>query len=318
MAGRRPDPVAINGAMRVFDRRVVLVTGKGGVGKTVVASALALAAARSGRRVVLCETAGSTRAAALFGHGANTYTPTPLAPNLWGLSITPERAIEEYLIRTLRFRKLYEMVFRNRVVGPFMDAVPGLHDLIQLGKAWDLERATGRSGPEWDLIVVDAPATGHGLTMLASPRAMMELTRVGPFYENSKNIAELFEDPTRCAAVLVSLPEELPVNETLDLWARLEGLQSLVAGVVLNEVHPAPSIDRGAWDGLRGPLSAPPQGDARAVRWVDAAWRRLDLQARARARLDAVPRPLLELPFLFRRELGVGDLEVLATTLAVA
>src|SRR5688572_30081635 len=118
--------------MSVLDRRVVLVTGKGGVGKTLVSTLIALRAARAGRRVLLCETSGAERVPSLFGQRGKGYEITEVAPGVDTMSINSEAAIEDYVVMQLRFRRLYRMVFRNRVVGPFVDAVPGLHDLVQL------------------------------------------------------------------------------------------------------------------------------------------------------------------------------------------
>jgi anion-transporting ArsA/GET3 family ATPase len=299
--------------MLVRDGRVVLVTGKGGVGKTTVAAAFALAVARMGRRVLLCETAGSTAVPRLFGRVGKGYEPTEMAPNLWTMVITSEAAIEDYVVQQIRFRKLYQLVFRNRVMAPFVDAVPGLHDLIQLGAVWDAERKRERGRPLWDLVVVDAPATGHGLTMLHAPRAMMDLTMGGPFHQNAKLVAELIEDPRRTSLLLVSLPEELPVNETLQLYQGLDDLQPLVRGIVLNEVHPPPVPDPPVYRMHHDALlaGANPAG-AEAIDLADAGLERITRQAVARARLSALGAPVVDLPFLFRREVGPEDLATLS------
>lgn len=296
--------------MGVLDRRVVLVTGKGGVGKTLVATLLALRAARSGKKTLLCETFGARRVPSLFGKESQGYAPIPLAPSLSTLSITSEASIEEYLVRVLRFRAVYEMVFRNRVMGPFMDAVPGLHDLMQLGKAWDLERTRLRGAPEWDLIVMDAPATGHGLTMLDSPRAMMDMTVAGPFHDNARGIAELFEDPARTGIVLVCLPEEMPIRETEQLWGGLGRMRSAVAGIVLNQVQDPPVPDAAFYAAVRDVLEtqADPAGTA-TLRLADHALDRQHVQQQARERLGALGPRLAEIPFLDRGEFGRTELD---------
>ncbi|GDX81009.1 ATPase [Deltaproteobacteria bacterium] len=292
------------------DRRVVLVTGKGGVGKTTVAVSLALAAARRGKRVLLCETQGATRVPALFGRPSKGYEPTQVATNLSTLSITPAEAIQEYVLLQLHFVRLYKMVFQNRVMGPFVDAVPGLHDLVQLGKVWFAERETENGRQRWDLVVVDAPATGHGLTMLGAPRAMMELTRAGPFYENAKQIAELVEDPVRTGLVLVTTPEEMPLRETESLHQRLGAFRRLVAGVVLNEVHPLPVPDLERWPEERLRLSrSEDPAMIPTLRVIDAELRACARQVDARVRLRALGAAYAELPFLFRRDLGRAELE---------
>lgn len=297
-------------------RRVVLVSGKGGVGKTTVSVAIALAAARAGQKVLLCETQGATRVPALFGKPSKGYEATQIAPNLHTLSITPEAAIEEYVLLQLHFQRLYKMVFRNRVMGPFVDAVPGLHDLVQLGKVWFAERDTHLGRPRWDLIVVDAPATGHGLTMLGAPRAMMDLTVAGPFHDNAKQIADLIEDARRTALVLVAIPEEMPVRETLELYAKLGSLQDLVASVVLNEVRPEP-VDNAAIFALGLPTLAAEPGMAPILAALSAEQRSVSRQTDARRRLAELPARLGELPFLYRRDLVRGDFDAFADRLTV-
>lgn len=302
--------------MSILDRRVVLVTGKGGVGKTTVSALIALRAARAGKRVLLCETSGSTQVPPLFRTPGRGYEPTEVAPRLWTMSITSEAAIEDYILMQLHFKRLYKMVFRNRVVGPFVDAVPGLHDLIQLGKVFDLERQREDGRPTWDLLVIDAPATGHGLTMLASPRAMMELTVTGPFHDNARDVAELYEDPRRTALVLVSLPEDMPIKETAELYHRLGPLRGLVRGVVLNELHPCPVPDPALYRRL-APTLAERANDAgrEALALAETALRRAARQQDAEQRLSALGLPVFGLPFLYRRDLSLADLARLSPAL---
>ncbi|MDP2313876.1 MAG: ArsA family ATPase [Pseudomonadota bacterium] len=295
--------------MKLLDRRVVLVTGKGGVGKTTISALIALRAARAGKRVLLCETSGVTQVPALFRVAGRGYDPVEVAPRLHTLSITSEAAIEDYVVMQLHFRRLYKLVFRNRVVGPFIDAVPGLHDLIQLGKVFDLERTQLGGRPAWDLIVVDAPATGHGLTMLASPRAMMELTIAGPFHDNARDIAALFEDHARTALVLVSLPEDMPLKETEELYQRLGPLREAVHGLVLNEVHPAPVPDPALYRTLAPTLrERADEAGREALAIADAALLRTGRQDDARRRLQALGPKVVDVPFLYRRDLGPTDL----------
>lgn len=302
--------------MSILDRRVVLVTGKGGVGKTTVSALVSLRAARAGKRVLLCETSGSTQVPPIFRVRGRGYDAVEVAPRLWTMSITSEAAIEDYILMQLHFKRLYKMVFRNRVVGPFVDAVPGLHDLIQLGKVFDLERRTIDGRPEWDLIVVDAPATGHGLTMLASPRAMMELTATGPFHENARDVARLYEDPARTALLLVSLPEDMPVKETEELHARLGPLQALVRGLVLNELHPAPVPDAAVYRAAAPALAERANAAGREVlAMTESALRRTARQDAARRRLEGLGPRVIGLPFLYRRDLGPADLAALSPAL---
>ncbi len=262
--------------------------------------------------MLLCETAGSTAVPRLFGRTGKGYEATEMAPGLWTMSISSAAATEDYVVQQIRFRKLYHMVFRNRVMGPFLDAVPGLHDLIQLGTIWDAERKRDRGRPLWDLIVVDAPATGHGLTMLHAPRAMMDLTVAGPFHENAKVVANLIEDPKRTSLVMVALPEELPVNETLELYEGLTDLRPLARAVVLNEVQPSPVPDAPWYLAHRAELLVGANAaGAEAIHLADQALVRVARQDDARRRLATLGLPVVDLPFLVRRELGVADLTTL-------
>ncbi|MFT5685026.1 MAG: anion-transporting ArsA/GET3 family ATPase [Myxococcota bacterium] len=302
--------------MSLLSHRVLMVTGKGGVGKTVVSAALGLAAAAAGKKVLIVETSGAQRIPALFGVVGKGYTATVLAENLSTLSITPLEAIEDYVIQQIRVRRLFNLVFRNRIVGPFVDAVPGLHDTVQLGKVFDLTREETRGKPTWDLVIVDAPATGHGLTMLNAAKTMMDLTRAGPMYEQVRLVQEVLSDPAKTGLVLVSLPEMMPVSETLDLWQRLGAAREQVCQVVLNCVYPAPFQEPDRWpaaqEALLGRSDALDEGLALTERWMG----RLEQQAQARHRLrEALPMAPVELPRIFGTPPGPDQLRKLGAVL---
>ncbi len=303
--------------MSPLDRRVVLVTGKGGVGKTTVTALLGLLGVARGKRTLIVEPSGACSVAPLFGKVAAGYTPVELRPGLSCISVTAAEAIEDYVVQQIKVRRLYQLVFKNRVMGPFLDAVPGLPDLIQLGKVFDLYRETSHGKPTWDLIIVDAPATGHGLTMLGSPLSMMEMTQRGAFYEGARQVHEVVDDPSKAAVVLVSLPEEMPVNETLDLWARLGRTRGLVCAVVLNEVHPSPFEHPEDWAAAGEVLRADANPAVREAAALTDLWmERLHRQDQSRARLrEGIPVPVVDLPFLFHRELSGQDLSGLASAL---
>jgi anion-transporting ArsA/GET3 family ATPase len=289
--------------------RIIVVTGKGGVGKTTVTAALGLQAAAEGKRVLMVEAAGAERIPALFGRPGRSYAPRQCAPNLYTLSITAEEAIEDYVMLKIRVRALYRLVFRNRIVGPFISAVPGLHDLVHLGKIFYLEESKKRGRPEWDLILFDAPSTGHGLAMLASPKIMMSMTRAGPFYENAALVERLFSDTEKTRVVLVTNADEMVVNETLDLFERLEENAEQVDAIVLNEhlEPPFPSLD--AWADLRCHFDPFPEAQALCDRSV----RRSQAQIEAHRRLsEGTGHSPVALPFLFDRKLSVEDLQTLA------
>lgn len=300
--------------MSLFDHRILVVTGKGGVGKTTLCATLGLLAARRGRRTLITETSGSRSIAPLFGKESRGYEPVELIPGLETLSITPLEAIEDYVVQQIKVRRLYELVFKNRVMAPFVDAVPGLHDAVQLGKVWDcaVQARDGAGQPRWDLVIVDAPATGHGLTMLDAPRSMMELTRAGPMFRGNQKVELVLGDPTQTRLLLVCLPEEMPVAETIDLHRRLGERRAQASLVVLNEALSPLPITAEDWAALRGSL---PVG-AEPLALVDDGLRRVQRQERLEQRLrQAIDLPLVKLPFLFRRDLGPSDLARLASAL---
>ena len=312
----------------LLDRRLVIVVGKGGVGKSVIAGSFGLLAADQGRRTMIAEMGGAETMSALFDREPAGYAGGPLAPNLESMSITSDQAIEEYLVRMLRFRLLYEVVFRNRFIEPFMNGVIGLSDLISIGKVMDLEwlRRDGSLGPtaigphRWDLVVVDAPATGHGLSLLRAPRSVMDITRMGPMYNNSAMIRDLLADRRRTAVVLVTLAEEMPVSETIELARSLkEHVDIEIAGLVVNGVPPDPLADpdvRDGWEEVHAwGQSRGGQAEA-AVREAERAIRDRRRAERYIARLrDELGLPLAEVPMLARRDLDAGALRELGAHL---
>ncbi len=300
--------------MSLFDHRILVVTGKGGVGKTTLCATLGLLAARRGRRTLITETSGSRSIPPLFGKESRGYEPVELIPGLETLSITPLEAIEDYVVQQIKVRRLYELVFKNRVMAPFVDAVPGLHDAVQLGKVWDcaVQARDAAGQPRWDLVIVDAPATGHGLTMLDAPRSMMELTRAGPMFRGNQKVELVLGDPIQTRLLLVCLPEEMPVAETIDLHQRLGERRAQASLVVLNEALSPPPITAEEWATLRGAL---PVGEE-PLALVEDGLRRFQRQERLEQRLrQAIDLPLVKLPFLFRRDLGPSDLARLASAL---
>ena len=296
--------------------RILLVTGKGGVGKTTVAATLARSFASMGERTILVETSGARVVPGLFGHTTEGYTPVPVAPKISTISVTPQAALEDYVVQQIKVRRLFKLVFRNRIMGPFIEGVPGLHDALQLGKVMDLEREQRHGRPAWDRIIVDAPATGHGLTMLGAARAMMDMTRAGPMYEGLKQVHEVLDDPEKTGLVLVALPEEMPVNETLDLWHRLGDNRAQVKLCVLNQVRERPLSDPTWADALPRLRAVPSGAVAESTDLLDRWMRRVVRQDDARTRLQGgMPIPVRDLPALPHRVSSPTDLDTLADAL---
>jgi anion-transporting ArsA/GET3 family ATPase len=298
--------------------QLTVVTGKGGVGKTTIAVLLALRAARRGRRVVVVETGGARTVPGWFGRASRGYDLVELAPGVGTLSVTPELAIEDFVVSRIKVRRLYQLVFQNRVMAPLLQGVPGLGELVQLGKAYALAEERRTDGtPVWDHVIVDAPATGHGLTMLASPRLMMEVTGAGPFHDNAKLVHDAIVDPARTGIVLVSLPEEMPVTEAKELWARLGPAREQVRATVLNGLLPDPFGEATDWPAARSELRT--IGNAavnEAVEMTDEWAQRAAIQHRLRRELVAsIPVPLVGIEYSFARRLDPATLEAMGAPL---
>jgi anion-transporting ArsA/GET3 family ATPase len=225
----------------LLDKRLIFVTGKGGVGKTTVATALGLAAARRGTRVIVCEVAQQEHVSRALGGAGAGYRETEIASGLWAMSIDPERALEEYLRDQVGSRALMALLFENRMFQSLATATPGLREMVTIGKIWELAQLERRSptAAPYDLVIVDAPATGHGLGLLRTPRTFRDVARVGPVRRQADIIHSFVSDPRRTGVVGVALPEEMPVNETLHLERRLrEEMDMALDAMVVNAVYP--------------------------------------------------------------------------------
>jgi anion-transporting ArsA/GET3 family ATPase len=228
----------------LLERRLVIVTGKGGTGKTSVVAALGLAAARAGRRVLVAETGRDEAASRLLAPGtpAVGYAGRELHPGLFVIRIEPYEALAEYVGLQLGLRAVTDLVFRNAAFRQLMDASPGWRELITLGKIWHLAQQTDDEGrPRFDLLIVDAPATGHGITFLDVPRVAAAAVRAGPLARHASWVENMIRDPDNTRLLPVALAEELPARETAELVERLrEQVGITVDQVVVNAVARSP------------------------------------------------------------------------------
>lgn len=229
----------------LLDRELVVVTGKGGCGKSTVAAALAVAAAARGIEVIVAEVDARADVARALGA---TGRPEPsveveLAPRLHHVSIDPDSALRHYLADQLPSRALADTLLSSRVFPYFVAATPGMRELLTIGAVWDLTQEESRRTGErlYDLVILDAPATGHGLAMLEAPSTFERAAQAGRIAGQAGQIDALVRDPSRTAVVAAARPEELPVNETIDLAGELEERLSVtLAAAVVDRVHGDP------------------------------------------------------------------------------
>ncbi|MFO0722519.1 MAG: ArsA-related P-loop ATPase [Myxococcota bacterium] len=216
-----------------------VVTGKGGVGRTLISCALALRAARSGERVLLVEVSANDNATRYLGVEPAVDTPKEVLPNLWLCRMTPAGALREYALLILRFRALYNLVFENRLVKYLLRSIPSLAEVTLMGKTWYHSTEQLKDGrPKYSRIVFDAPATGHALTMLSVSRVVADTVPPGVLKTAAEKMAALIESETGACLHVVALPEEMPVNEALELSRAAETTLHTPAGVAfLNRWH---------------------------------------------------------------------------------
>jgi anion-transporting ArsA/GET3 family ATPase len=295
------------------DRRVLFVVGKGGVGKSTVATALAVAFAEAGKHVLLAQMEPSRRLAEFLGiEGTELGTDQGMIealPNLCVLTVDGESALSEYLGLVLPVRRVQRMVVESKLYHHFVAAAPGLKELMTVGKIWYEEQLTAKGRPKWDVIVVDAPATGHVLQYLRMPSAAAEAFGPGLVRREAQKVMELLVDPVRTAVCPVTTAEEMPVNETTEMYQQLHDRLRMPLGVLfVNRVHEAPLAPHEVPDAPAG--ATPFVADVLRCAREEAGWAAINRRYLERLR-DAVPMPTVLLPFVFAEEFGLDQLRAL-------
>src|SRR4051812_8146501 len=234
-------PTTLDAMNSLLDRKLVYVTGKGGVGKSTVAGALGLAAAQRGHRTIVCEVGEQDRLSRVFGKDAAPGEETHLTDNLWSTSINPQEALGEWVTKQLGSRTLAKPLMGSNTFQYFVAAAPGAKEVVAMAKVWELvqsERWQRRARP-YDIAIVDGPASGHGVGMLQTPRTIASVARVGPIAGQAKKISALLENAELSGYLAVALPEEMPVTETIELEGKLRAaIDRKLAAIVVNGVQP--------------------------------------------------------------------------------
>lgn len=313
-------------APALLDRRLLFFTGKGGVGKSTIAAATALLAADHGKRVLLVEVDAKGDVTAQFEHGPVGFVPREVHPGVVAMAMDTEASLREYLRLHLRVPVIGRIGALAKVFDFVATAAPGVKEILTVGKiCWEVrESLEGRT--DYDLVVVDAAATGHIVAQLGAPGSIAELVDVGPIRSQTQWMVELLTDPAITAVNVVTTPEEMPVAETIELVQRLRAEVTTPLGVVIvNRVLPElfTHADEETFEALREPDAAQlltNRVGAGATVVLDAARLAVSLR-RTRAvhlarLLDAVDLPLLYVPYLFVRDHGLRVTRMVAAALA--
>ncbi|MGH2769716.1 MAG: ArsA family ATPase [Actinomycetota bacterium] len=310
----------------ICDRRLLILSGKGGVGKTTVSAALGTLATRHDLKVLLVEVEGRSALSNLFGGPVLGSGPRELRPGLYGMNISPEEALKEYLEVQFHMKRVLRPLITSHLVEYATHAAPGLRDILMLGKVWHL--ATRRR--EFDLLILDTPASGHAVSMLRSPEGFLHAVPIGRLASHARGVMEWLRDPEQVAVHLVTVAEEMPVSETLETVRRLERqLATEVDQIYVNMLYPPPGEDPSfeeVFSRLGGPGDLREAVAAAGGSLKVAAARRLFAagsfyRARRAQQLEhrnelisslGAPASIVELPFLFRPSFGAKEIEHLA------
>jgi anion-transporting ArsA/GET3 family ATPase len=301
--------------------RVVIVAGKGGVGKTTVTAALAAAAARAGTSVLIVEVEGKSGLASAYGCPPLTYEEAELRPGVAARTLTPDEALVEYL-EGHGLRRISKRLVKSGALDVVATAVPGMKDILVLGKvkALDVEN-------RFDVILVDAPAAGHAVTFLTSPRGLLDAVKVGPINAQAADVITLLSDPARCQVMLVTIPEETPVNELVDTAYALEDRVGIKLGpVVINGCMPAaagldgaaPSVEQIERDASATDVFVSSREAADLAAAAGFRAERRALQQEQAERLAArLPLPQIMLPYVYSSAIAATELDLLADELTL-
>lgn len=293
-------------AHSLFDKRLLFFTGKGGVGKTTTSLACAVRAAGEGKRVLLAFLTNTNWVAELLGYESFSHKPRRVLPSLDIIEIDAKHSLQDYIGLEFHIKKIAEIFTNNTLVMHFLDAVPGLKELLLLGKVYSLltDSLAAKPSAPYDLIIVDAPATGHGLSLLQIPMVVKSAVAAGPLQTQTSRMIALFSDPAICQLSIVTLAEDMPVQESIDLAQKLgEEFYLPLGPVFLNALLP----------------DLPPASDGfpltpsfRAARFYQE---RLKLQRHYDAVLREHFTDLIRLPFVADADSGLPGIKKIAAAI---
>ncbi len=291
-------------APEVLDRAVHVVAGKGGVGRTTVACALALRFAQSGRRTLLLEVNAPDNAAACLGVQPAVDIPREVLNNLWLCRMTPAGSMREYALMVLKSKALYRLVFENDLVKYLLRSIPSLAEFTMLGKAWFHSTEVQNGAPKYERIVIDAPATGHAITFLSVARTVANISPKGVMKDASEKMARMVESSEQTCMHVVCLPEEMPVNEALELITSAKNRLNMAIGLgFVNRLLPTLEPHRAVIDGVEAQAKSQPA----LLPYVEATRLHLDREAFQREHCRRFEQEC-ELPVVRVPEYGRGGL----------
>jgi anion-transporting ArsA/GET3 family ATPase len=310
---------------------MLFFSGKGGVGKSTVTAATALLAAQQGKRVLVVDVDAKGNLTDLFEHPPVGFKPVEVHPGVFAMTMHTEESLQEYLRLNLRVPVLGRIGPLARALDFVATAAPGVKEILTVGKVcWEVrESIEGRAG--WDIVLVDAAATGHIVAQLGAPEAIRELVSVGPVRSQTEWMSEMLQDPALTALNVVTTPEEMPVNETIELVGRVRSELHVPLGtVIVNRVLPElfTHADEETFEAMREPapaerlveaLGGGPDVARGTAAVLDAARMAVSLRRTRAAHLAelrrAVDLPTLFLPYLFVREHGLRVTRMIAESL---
>jgi len=314
----------------LFEKSLLIFSGKGGSGKSTVACAAAVAAARRGKRVLIVEIGEEERISAIFGNarrsgyaGGQVSMPQPGIPPIWSMCLTPREALREFAVRSVKFDLLYQAIFENPVMRYFTAAAPGLNELTLMGKIEYLHRDAVVPAPNarFDLMIFDAPPTGQVLALLQASLTAMGMAPVGPLHTMVERMWRLVSNPATTAINIVTVPEEMSVNEAFDLFAAVQTKGIPSGKVIVNGVHPDffPH-ELAALRQARQRSAIPSDLTGRVARAVldaavSSAVQRAAEEAMSAKLAAGLPLDRVTLPFIFQPRIGPEELGTLANAL---